>query len=125
MQTEAARQPSTRRRNSVLAALELFRGESPNLWLTNIVTFFYVCENEGINVKELAQIARLQEATASRCVRSLAPEGSPGALPPALGLVELKPNPMDGRGKILTLTPRGRELSDRIDEIIKAAVPIF
>ena len=58
-----------RRRDSLLACLELFRRNTPDLWVNNILTFLYVCENEGLNIKELAQLARLSEPTASRSIR--------------------------------------------------------
>lgn len=113
-----------RRRNAVLETLELFRGRSPALWVNNIVAYLYVAENEGLNVKELAHVSRMNEATASRSVRSLAAPGTAGALSPALGLVELYLNPEDGRGRLLHLTDDGRRLRDEIDQVIRDGVTI-
>lgn len=114
-----------RHRNAVLESLELFREQSPNIWVSNMLAFLYVCENEGINVKELAQVCRFNEATASRSIRSLAEKDTPGALPPALGLIELVQNPQDGRGRLLRLTEKGRRLRDELDGIIRAGHPIL
>jgi DNA-binding MarR family transcriptional regulator len=114
-----------RRRNTVLASLEVFRHRTPDLWVNNILMFFYVCENEGANIKELAQLARLAEPTASRSIRSFAAADTPGARSPCLGLVELVENPDDGRGRLVFLTPAGRELALRIDELIHETRPIF
>lgn len=113
-----------RRRNTVLAAFELFRKMTPDLWINNVLTFLYVCENEGASVSEIAQVSRLLEATASRCIRSFSAPGAPGALKPALGLVELVEDPRDGRGRLVYLTPKGRALAAQIDALIGDAVPI-
>ncbi len=114
-----------RRRDSLLACLELFRRNTPDLWVNNILTFLYVCENEGLNIKELAQLARLSEPTASRSIRSFATPSTPGVLKPALGLVELSENPDDGRGRLIHLTDKGRELAHELDRLIAQARPIF
>jgi DNA-binding MarR family transcriptional regulator len=107
-----------RRRDTVLEALEYFRGLNPNFWVSNLIVFLYVCENEGLNVKELAQVCRYNEATASRSLRSLAARGAPGALPPYMGLIDLFQNPADGRGRLIYLTEEGRRVRDEIDRII-------
>jgi DNA-binding MarR family transcriptional regulator len=66
----------------------------------------------------------MTEPTASRSIRSFGPEGAEWARPPACGLVEAFLNPHDGRSRVLHLTPAGREVRDRLDEIIRSAVPI-
>jgi DNA-binding MarR family transcriptional regulator len=114
-----------RRRDSILAALELFRKLTPDLWINNVLTFLYVCENEGLNIKELAQLARLSEPTASRSIRSFATPETPGAMKPCLGLVELVENPEDGRGRLIYLTAAGRALALEIEAVISEARPIF
>jgi DNA-binding MarR family transcriptional regulator len=106
-----------RRRNTVLQVLEDFRNLSPEVILTDLVVFLYVCENEGINVSELAQVAKLTEATASRRSRALAPQKMPGAISPALGLVEAFAGE-DARQRLLFLTPAGRELRNRFADAI-------
>jgi len=113
-----------RRRNTILAGLELFRRKTPDLWVNNILTFLYACENEGLNVKELAQVSRLSEATASRSIRSFARAGASNALKPALGLVELVENPADGRGRLIYLTDEGRSVAAELDDLILQARPI-
>lgn len=107
--------PERRRRNSVLAALEAARKADPSLSSTGLLVFLYVCENPGLNVRELAQVAGLTEATASRAALALA-EG------PAL--LSGEPNPRDGRGKILFPSEAGAALRDRIDGLIAEARPI-
>ncbi len=113
-----------RRRNSVLETMERLRSLGDGMTFNAMLVFMYICENEGINVSELAQVCRMTEATASRSARALAAPNSPGALPPSLGLLELRQDPFDGRGRLLFLTAAGRKLRDAIDESIAAAVTI-
>lgn len=110
-----------RRRNALLEALEFFRCEDPNTRLSTVLAFLYLCENEGFCVSELAAAAGMTLATASRAARSLASPDAPGALPPALGLAELRPQ---GKVRALHLTPAGRALRDRLDETIVRATTI-
>lgn len=113
-----------RRRNTVLEAMERFRRLNEDLNISAVLAFLYICENEGLNMCELAQVCRIAEATASRVARRLASPTTPGALPPGAGLVELRTNPFDQRGKLLFLTPAGIALRDSIDGLIQEAVPI-
>jgi DNA-binding MarR family transcriptional regulator len=111
--------PQLRRRNAVLEALERFRRVEPGVSLTHVMNFLYVCENEGLNVAELAEIFRTTRATASRTARALAEPDADDSLPPHLGLVEVRANPDDFRGKVLFLTAKGAELRDEIDGLIR------
>ncbi len=113
-----------RKRNTILAALERFRDGTPDLWVNNIVTFLYVSENEGINIKELAEISRLSLPTASRAIRSFASPREVDAARPRLGLVDIFGNPSDGRGKLLFLSDAGRAMVEELDGLIAQARPI-
>jgi len=112
-----------RRRNSLLQALEQFRTLDPGLVITDLVVFLYICENEGLNVKELAAVARLTEATASRRARALGEPDAPGAMAPSVGLVEAYQGD-DGRARLIFLTDKGRKMRDQLQRIIAAADPI-
>ena len=120
--TPAAAPPPSRRRNALLEALEFFRSEDPNTRLSTVLAFLYLCENEGFCISELAAAAGMTLATASRAARSLAAPDAPGALPPALGLAELRPQ---GKVRALHLSPAGRVLRDRLDETIVRATTIL
>src|SRR3954464_566076 len=113
-----------RRRNSVLEAIEHMRSVEPRMNVTEMVVFFYVAENPGINIAELAQVAGLNMATASRSIRALADADTDGALPPHCGLIDIQPNPDDARGRILNLSDAGRMLCRQIDRVIRNAVPV-
>ncbi len=114
-----------RRRNSVLDAVERVRRAAPQVNLTQVVAFLYVCENEGLNVSELAQVCRTTRATASRTAHALAVKGSAGALAPYAGLLELRPNPTAAHGQMIFLSPAGQKLRVEIDGVIARAQRIL
>jgi DNA-binding MarR family transcriptional regulator len=113
-----------RRRNTVLAALEIFRALDIGITTNNIVTFLYLCENEGISVTELAALAGLNPATASRSIRSLAAVGARWSLPPHLGLIEVLGYGPSRNSKTLRLTPLGAEIRDRLNALIEQGVRV-
>ena len=113
-----------RTRNAVLQALLAFRELDPRVSVNEAVAFLYVCENEGLTVQELAQVARFTQSTASRSLRALGPAGSEWSQAPALGLVEAFINPRDGRSHVIRLSETGRALRERLDIIIRQAAPI-
>lgn len=113
-----------RRRNAGLDIMERMRAQGEGMTFNAMLVWMYVAENEGINVSDLARVCRITEATASRSARSLAAPGSQGALPPSLGLLELRPDPYDGRGRLLFLTATGRKLREVIDASIRDGVTI-
>lgn len=114
-----------RRQNSVLAALEQMRRHCPAATLGDAVVFLYVCENEGVNVREMAQLAGMTHSTASRTARRLASRDSRYALRPYMALVELRASPHDGRSRTLHLTPLGAELREAFEKLIANALPIL
>jgi DNA-binding MarR family transcriptional regulator len=107
-----------RRRNSALEVIEKMRKRDPGITLTHVLTFLYICENEGLNVAELATVCRTTRATASRTARALAPRSMPGSLAPHAGLIEQRPNPINAHGRLLFLTEDGRRLRDSLDVIL-------
>lgn len=111
----------SRRRSALLEALELFRTEDPNTRLSTVLAFLYLCENEGFCISELAAASGMTLATASRAARSLIAPGAAGALAPALGLAELRPQ---GKVRALHLSVAGRSLRDKLDATIVQATTI-
>jgi DNA-binding MarR family transcriptional regulator len=114
-----------RKRNAVLDAVVHLRRGAPSINLTAVMAFFYVAENPGINMVELAEVCGITVPTASRVARALATSGSEGALPPFYGLLEISNNPLDPRGRVLRLSEDGRRLCEQIEGIIAEANPIF
>lgn len=115
---------ATRRRNTGLDIMERLRAQGEGMTFNAMLVFMYVAENEGVNVTDLARMCRMTEATASRSARALATPETPSALPPSLGLLELRQDPYDGRGRMVYLTPMGKSLAAEIDASIRNAVTI-
>lgn len=113
-----------RRRNSLLESIEALRAVEPRINISELVVFFYVAENPGINIAELAQVAGMNMATASRSIRALTSADTEGALPPYCGLIDIRPNPEDARGRLLSLSDAGRRICGDLDRIIRNAVII-
>ena len=113
-----------RERDSLLAALELFRGVEVPRSLTTLILFLYVCENEGLNVSELALAGGVQVAGAARLVKTLAGLVPEEPVPPEAVLFELKSTSADKRLRFVHLSAQGRALRDKLDHLIVRAVPI-
>lgn len=118
------RRAPRRRRNAVLEAVEAVRRTAPGASLNDLLVFLYVCENEGLNMRELGQLTAMNDPMVSRTTRGLAREGSPGWLSPGLGWLEVRVNPQDRRGRVLHLTEEGARLRDALEDCIRAAQPI-
>lgn len=118
--TEAA----ARRRNTLLAGLVLFKKLAPDITLSEMLAFFYVAENPGVRVKELAAMMDTTQATASRASRSLLQPGEPGARAPGRGWLLMASNGREAVSRHLYLTPSGVELVERLDQLIEGARPI-
>ncbi|HWE45527.1 MAG TPA: hypothetical protein VG407_05815 [Caulobacteraceae bacterium] len=113
-----------RRRNTILAALELFRGEDLPRSLSSLLLLLYVCENEGLTVSELAQVTHTSVAMTARVVKMLAGEAPETPLAPDRCIFVLKDSPFDRRLKLVHLSLRGRMLCDRFEALIAEATPI-
>lgn len=112
-----------RKRNACLASMERMRGWRVDVSLNEMLTFLYLCENEGITVRELAVLTKLNESTASRTVARLA--GDRGELGPGgAALIEPKAREEDRRGLALMLSDAGRALRSDLDALIAQAAPI-
>jgi DNA-binding MarR family transcriptional regulator len=116
--------PARRCRNSALEVIERMRRCEPALNLTHILTFLYVCENEGLNVAELALICQTTRATASRAARALTAQGDSRSLAPYAGLIEQRHNPNYAHGRLLFLSEQGRRLRNELDAVIAERRPI-
>lgn len=108
----------SRRRSTILAAVDTFMSIDPGITLNSILVFLYVAENQGLTISELAAVSGLQKPTASRCIRSLAERGSPDALPPYLGLIRVRRGDLARNSKTLSLSPAGVDLCQRLERHI-------
>lgn len=113
-----------RHRNCVLECLEIFRSANAPRSFSSFILFLYVCENEGLTFSELAELAGMSVASASRLIRFLAGldlEPKRGIEPP---LFNVEGAPEDRRIKTIWLTEKGRVMRDALDGLIAAAHPI-
>jgi DNA-binding MarR family transcriptional regulator len=114
-----------RRRNCILEALELFRARYALVTVRPLIVFLYVCENEGLNVSELAHVSDMSVSVAARLARALLAPEAADAMEPAAGLLEFRSSPRDARIKFIHLTERGRSLRAELDGLIAQAAPIL
>ena len=115
---------ASRRRNTILAGLDYLRSSHPEITLFQVISFLYICENEGLSIAELAEIIGTTRATASRNARSLTAADHDGTIAPSLGLVEIRQNEFDGRGRVLGLSPRGVVAREHLERLIALSTPI-
>jgi DNA-binding MarR family transcriptional regulator len=113
-----------RRRNTILAALELFRSEDLPRSLSSFLLFLYVCENEGLTVSELAHVTHTSVAMTARVVKMLAGDTTETPLAPERSIFVLKDSPLDKRLKLVHLSAHGRILRNRFESLIAEASPI-
>jgi DNA-binding MarR family transcriptional regulator len=110
--------------NSVLACLEGLRELDSDLGLVDACVLMLVAERPGVSVADIESRLGLASVTASRALRAFAAEDFPNALPPALGLVELRRRPRNGRSLAAWLTPRGARLVQALNARIDRGVQI-
>ncbi len=113
-----------RERNAILSALEIFRTIDVPRNFYSMIVFLYVCENEGLNVSELAFVTRMRVATVARIVKVLAGDVAEEQVEPQNVLFEFRASDQDRRLKFVYLTERGRRLRDDLEGLIASANPI-
>ena len=89
-----------------------------------MILFLYVCENEGLIVSELADVAGVPLPMAARVSKMLAGALEDFAVKPDSRLLELREGKEDKRLRHIFLTSHGRRVRAHLDEIIKKASPI-
>lgn len=109
-----------RQRDTVLAAVEVFRQSRHDASITTLLAFLYVCENEGLNISELAQLMGTTTATASRSATALETSGAGRGD----SLIRSGSGARHGHSRVLGLTRQGEALRDRLEAMIERALPI-
>ncbi len=89
-----------------------------------MAAYFYVAENPGVSILEVALLTDTSISTASRALRALLEDADFMALPPSLGLIRMEPNPNDGRSRMVFLTEAGEALRVQINAKLEEAVLI-
>src|ERR1700745_1728702 len=112
-----------RRRNAILAALELLRSRHVNLTISDVLVFAAIARG----LRELGEIARetgLSKETVSRCARSMLSQRSAHHLPPSADLLAMEISPRNNRTRLFSLNDQGRMLLTAINRLIADADPI-
>jgi DNA-binding MarR family transcriptional regulator len=121
---ELALAPCPRRRNTILEGLELFRAVRAPRSFSSLILFLYTCENEGLTFTELADLAGIPLASASRLIRSLTGRGDGVERGVDTPLFRIETSTHDRRLKQIRLTEEGLRMRQAFETLIAAARPI-
>jgi DNA-binding MarR family transcriptional regulator len=124
MLSTADEEGEIREPNSVLACLECVRELHSDLSLVDVCVLMLVAERPGVSVSEIESCLGIAKLTVSRALRAFATDDFPNALPPALGLIELRRNAPNGRSLTAWLTDRGERLVEELNACIARGVQI-
>jgi DNA-binding MarR family transcriptional regulator len=113
-----------REQDSVLACLEILRELHSDLGLIDVCVLLLVAERPGVSVSEIESALGVARITVSRALRAFATDDYPNALPPALGLVELRRSSPNGRSLSAWLTSRGQRCIQELNARIERGVQI-
>jgi DNA-binding MarR family transcriptional regulator len=97
---------------NLFQAVEEFRKLDQELPTQTANTFLYICVHEGCTMKDIADALGVAQSTMSRNVSALSKIHR--LRKPGLDLVKATEDPYERRRKIVTLTPKGRQLKERL-----------
>ncbi|HYC03390.1 MAG TPA: winged helix DNA-binding protein [Azospirillaceae bacterium] len=103
--------------NPLVRVLEEFRTLDPDLPIQYALSFLTIAQNEGMSIRDLSERLGIAQSSASRNVAALSKWHSFGKA--GHDLVEAVEDPRERRRKIVTLTPRGRDLAERLGGLIQ------
>lgn len=113
----AAPTNGTRALWTLFKAIEEFRKLDPEIPSQTVNTYLYVASHEGCTMKDIAEALGVAQSTMSRNISTL--DKINRHHQPGLNLVNAVEDPNERRRKIVTLTPRGRQLMARLNELAK------
>ncbi|SDK00539.1 hypothetical protein SAMN04488540_11737 [Ferrimonas sediminum] len=102
--------------SKLMDAVEIFRDVYSEIPPQTCLMFMQVCQEEGCSIKDLQERFEMSQASASRNARLLSDRVHSGRQ--GLGLVELRIDEQDYRIKRAYLTEKGREIRDRLTNIV-------
>jgi DNA-binding MarR family transcriptional regulator len=100
-------------------AIEEFRKVDSEIPSQTINTFLYVATHEGCTMKDIEDALGVAQSTMSRNIASL--DKINRHHQPGLGFVRAVEDPAERRRKIVTLTPKGKQLKARLNELCSGA----
>jgi DNA-binding MarR family transcriptional regulator len=98
---------------SLMAALETFRGLDPDMPMAMALSLLVISKNEGLSLKELAEKVGIGMASVSRYVAFFGKPNASGKK--GLGLVVAVEDPLERRKKTITLTAKGRAVIAKLE----------
>ena len=99
--------------------IEYFRDLDPDISATTISAFLAIAEQEGMNMKELGETLGVAQSSCSRNVSALTRLKNPKENQEGLDLVVRTEDPLEGRRKIMFLSPKGKKMHQKIRRIIE------
>lgn len=105
----------------LVRAIEAFRTLDPDLPIQYALSFLTIARNEGMSIRDLSERLGIAQSSASRNVAALSKWHSFGKA--GHDLVHAEEDPRERRRKILSLTPRGRELAERLADLLHEQPP--
>lgn len=99
----------------VVKCLEEFRKIDPQMPPQTAQVFLWVCIQDGITMKDLAERVGISQSSTSRNVAALSKEHRYGK--PGYDLVAATEDPMERRRKIVKLTPKGRRIAQALSDV--------
>lgn len=102
--------------DKILSAIEMFRELGKEMQVNQISCFLYIARYEGLTVNDLSKKTGFSHSQTSRIVTALSV--NPYQDKPGLALVEKAEAYKDMRNRVITLTPKGRDLVNRIHRIL-------
>src|SRR5262245_3805607 len=83
--------------------------EALGISLAHLTTLMYVSKHAGCSLTELADLLDLNKSAVTGLIQRMEKAGS----------IRRVPNPDDGRGSLLYVTPKGEELRDRARPLVR------
>ena len=99
-----------------MEVVEQFRGIDARMQAQTIQTFLWVAGHDDMPMKDLSDALHISQSSVSRNVSALSKWLRTHDAGP--DLVEAYEDPFERRRKIVRLTPRGKKLAGRVEEIM-------
>ena len=104
-----------------LQILNVFRDMDPDMPMGQAVSFLLIAGGEtkeggGITITELSERGEFALSSSSRYVKALGTKDRRGE--PGQEVVSAPRDPLDERRKVLRLTPKGRRVLEKIEQLI-------
>lgn len=109
--------PRTRQTAALYRVFARFLDHYPDMTILQAMHFLFIAENPGITQHDLIVGMGVTDSTGSRTALLLGSEGTRGK--PGLNLIVIKPDPLDRRQRLLSLSDKGRRLLADIGDDLK------